>query len=164
MVVFRESFLNLFAVELLHVLQNLLRILVFPFRISVIFIKIIFFWWEKWRFHLLLQKIVPREVSHPDMIFDVLRAIQTKSVQGFSLNEPVNEVSSFYGPPCWYILPFDQNLLRKDMVSDLSPVLSNVRSSPKHTFVPNNTHRKVVHRDTMRLLTHNFRSHISGSS
>ena len=106
MIVFCKSFLNLLAVKLLHVLQNLLRVLVFPFRISVIFIKVVFFRWEERSFHFLRKKIVPREVSHPHMVFDVFRAVQTKSVEGLSLNEPVYEISSLNGPAVRDVLPF----------------------------------------------------------
>ena len=98
------------------------------------------------------------------MIFHIFWPIETQSIQRFSLNKPVDKISSFYRPPFWNFDSLDLNLLSEYMFSDFFPVSSSVRSPAKHALVANNAHGKIVYSYSMWLLAHYFRSHITWSS
>ena len=56
----------------------------------------------------------------------------------------------------------DLDLFRKDMVTDLLPVLAMVRALAEHTLISDYSHREVVDGDAMILSAHDLGSHISG--
>ena len=77
MIVSGKCFLNIFLIKKLHVLLYLLTILIFPFTIGVVCIKIVSIWWDKWSLKSLMEKIVPWKVSEPRMVLDILWPIQS---------------------------------------------------------------------------------------
>ena len=56
----------------------------------------------------------------------------------------------------------DLDLFRKDMVTDLLPVLAMVRSLAEHTLISDDSHREVVDGYTVILAAHDLGSHIAG--
>jgi hypothetical protein len=77
MIVSGKCFLNIFLIKKLHVLLYLLTILIFPFTIGVVCIKIVSIWWDKWSLKSLMEKIVPWKVSEPRMVLDIFWSIQS---------------------------------------------------------------------------------------
>jgi hypothetical protein len=141
-----------------RILSHLFCVVILPFTVGVLLIEVVGFWRDKGRLHLLVEKFVPVVVLKPDMLLYFLRTIQTQPVNGLSLYQFVDEVSCLQTPPWWHIPLPDLNLLCQDVVPDLLPVLANVRSLAKHTFISNDSHSKVVHCHSMVLTTHHFRS------
>lgn len=98
------------------------------------------------------------------MIFHIFWTIKTESVQRFSLYKPIDKVGSFYRPALRNLNSLDLNLLSKNMLSDFLPIPSSVWPSSKHAFVANNAHSKIIYSNSMRLLAHYLRSHVSWGS
>ena len=56
----------------------------------------------------------------------------------------------------------DLDLFRKDMVTNLLPVLAMVRSLAEHTLIGDDSHGEVVDSHTVVLAAHDLGSHIAG--
>jgi len=164
MVIANESFLNIFLIQKLHVLLNLLAVLIFPLTVCVHSVKVVLIRWSKWTFKPLMEKIVPWKVLHPRMVLHILRSIKAKSVKRLSLDKSVDEVSSLNTPACWNFVSLDLYLFGKDVLPDLSSVPTSVWSSPEHTLISDDTHCKVVNSHSMWLLAHHLRSHVAWCS
>lgn len=144
-------------------LLNLLTVLVSPFTIGVVGVKVILIWgFERGR-NPLPKKVVPWEVSEPRMVFNIFWPVETKSIQRFSLDKPIDKISSLYRPAFWDLYPLDLNLFRENMLSDLLPSPPSIRPPSKHAFIANDTHGKVVNSDSVWLLTYDFGSHVPRS-
>lgn len=77
MVVTCKGFLDVLLVQKLHVLLNLLTVLVLPLAVGVVGIEVVGVWRYEWSLESLMEQLLPGEFSHPRMVFDVLRAIET---------------------------------------------------------------------------------------
>lgn len=148
----------------MHVLLNLFTILILPLTVCIICIEVVFIWRDEWGLKPLAKEVVPWKVSQPWVIFNVLRPIETKSIKWFSLDESVNEVSSFDGPALRDLHSLDLDLFGKDVLSDLPSVSASVWSSSKHAFIADDTHGEVVNGHSMRLLAHDLWGHVPWSS
>ena len=95
------------------------------------------------------------------MILDVLRPIETESVQWLALNQTIDEIGGLDGPAGRDVSFADLNLTGQDVLSDLPPVASGVRSAAKHTLEPNDAHGEVVNSHSVRLATHHLRRHVA---
>lgn len=75
MVVAFEILFELVLVQQLHVRLYLLIVLIFPVSVRVICVEIVLVGRNERRWVLTLHQIIPREVSQPRMVLDVLWAI-----------------------------------------------------------------------------------------
>jgi hypothetical protein len=92
------------------------------------------------------------------MILDFLRTIQAQPIDGFSLDQFINEISSFKAPARGDFIFADLNLFRQNMISDLFSRLAYVRAFSVHAFVTDNAHSEIVNSDSMILSAHHLRS------
>jgi hypothetical protein len=146
----------------LHVLLYLIAIVIFPFTVSVIGIEIVLNWWDEWRWHPVVQQIIPFEVSKPRMILHIFWTIQSQPIQGFSLQKSVNEICSFDRPVLWYLRFLNLYLFGQDMLSYFFSSTSSVWPPSEHALVSDDTHSEIVDSDSMGLFTHDFGCHITG--
>ena len=159
-----ECLLEDLLVEQLHMLLDLLTVLVAPFAIGVSGVKIVGIGRYERCSEALIQQIIPGEVAEPRMVLDVFRPIETETIQRFALDQPVDEVSSLDRPAGWDVRLPDLNLTRQDVLSDLAPVASGIRSAAKHALETNDAHSKVVDSHAVRLAAHHLRRHIAWSA
>ncbi len=156
-----ERLLEDLLVEQLHVLLDLLAVLIPPLAVRVRGVKGVRIGWYEWRLDPLVQQVVPREVAQPGVVFDVLRAIETESVQRLALDQTIDEIGGLDGPAGRYVGFADLNLTGQDVLSDLAPVATGVRSAAKHALESNNAHGEVVNSHSVRLTAHNLRRHVA---
>ena len=142
-------------------LLNLLTILVAPLAISVRSVEVVGVWRNERSWDTLVQQLIPREVTQPRMILDVLRTVKAETVQGLALDQTVDEVSSLNGPAWWNVSASDLNLPSKDMLTDLPSIPTSVGPPAEHALVANDTHGEIIDGDTVRLTAHNFGSHVT---
>ena len=159
-----ECLLKDLLIEQLHMLLDLLTVLVSPFAIGVSGVEIVGIGRYERCSEALIQQIVPGEVAEPRMVLDVLRPIETETIQRFALDQPVDEVSSLDRPAGRDVRLPDLNLTRQDVLSDLAPVASGIRSAAKHTLETDDAHGKVVDSHAVWLATHHLRRHIAWSA
>ena len=165
MVVGCERLLDVLLVEQDHILLNHFTVLVLPLPIRILRVIVIDCWVNLERsLDPLVEQVVPREIAQPRVVFYILRAVESESVQRLSLNKSIDEVSSLDRPAVRDICSFDLDLLSEDVVSDLSSVSALVRSSAEHALVADDSHGEVVDCDSVRLLAHDFRSHVAWGS
>ena len=162
-----EKSLNGWSWQEQCILFNLLHIITLPivFLVRLRFVKVISVWLRLVRgFHFLLQKALPIKVSHPDMLFDFLWSIETKSIAWLSLQTLVDEVSCLKWPSLWQFISLDWHLLGKYHISNLSPTLTDIWSSSKHKFITNDTHCEIINSLWMVLSAHHLRCHVAWCS
>ena len=165
MVVSLKKLLNAGSLQLCDMLKHLLRVCIFPLAIRVFCIEIVLrYWWDKWSLDLLIIKCVPVKAAEPVVVLQDLWTFLAESVAGFSLNQPVDEVSRLIAPASRDFSLTNFDLLRKNMVSDFFSVLAMVRSLTKHALICNDTHSEVVDRNSMILATHNLWCHVTRCS
>lgn len=90
-----EECLDTVPSEQHRVLPHLILIIVLPVRIRVLRIEVIFLGWDERRFELLIEEVVPVVPLEPNMVFDLLGTVQTKSIDWFSLDQFIYEICSF---------------------------------------------------------------------
>ena len=95
------------------------------------------------------------------MVFDVLRSIETESVQRLALDQAIDEIGGLDRPAGRDIGFADLNLTGQDVLSDLAPVATGVRSAAKHALETNDAHGEVVNSHSVRLTAHNLRRHVA---
>ena len=147
-----------------RILPHLLLIVILPVTVCIFCVEVILIWGHKRRGDFPVYQVIPVEAFEPYMLLDFLRTVKSETVNRFSLDQTVNEVRSFERPPRRDLIFTDLNLLREDVIPNLFPCLTDIRSLSVHAFVTNNAHCEVVYSNTMILPTHDFRSHITGSS
>lgn len=86
MIIILEGILNFLLVKKLHTLLNLFTILIFPFTVCVIGIKVVSVWRLEWWVISLVQNVIPGKINKPWMILDILWPVETQSVQRLPLN------------------------------------------------------------------------------
>lgn len=111
-----------------------------------------------------LMQCLPIKISEPWMRFHVGISIETQSARCFSLQAFVDEVSCFDIPVFWNLIFSDMCLLGQYSISDLLSTLALVRSATEHAFPGNDTYCKVICRNTVIVLAHDFRCHIAWCS
>ena len=107
-----------------------------------------------------MQKIVPRVILKPRMRLDLFRPIQPQSIYRLSLERFINKIRRLQTPSLGHLMPFDLNLLRQNMVSDLLPRFSQVRPLAKHHLIAEHPNSEVVNGYSMVLSAHHLRGHI----
>lgn len=63
-----EQFFEFFLVKKLHILLDLVAIIVFPFTVCVVGVKIIFDRGVEWSWHSTVEELFPFEITEPGMI------------------------------------------------------------------------------------------------
>ena len=164
MVIPVERLLEDFLVEQLHVLLDLLAVLVPPLAVRVGRVKVVRIGRYERSLNPLVQQVVPREVAEPWVILDVLRPIETESVQRLALDQAIDEISGLDGPAGRDVGLADLNLTGQDVLSDLAPVATGVRSAAKHALESNDAHGEVVNSHSVRLTAHHLRCHVAWRS
>lgn len=142
----------------------MLAVLVLPLAVRVDGVKVVFVRRGERTLHAHVEQVVPGEITQPRMVLNVLRTVQTKSVQRLSLNQSIDEVSSLNAPALRNFGALDLDLLGQNMLSDFSPVSAGVRSASEHAFVAYDAHGEVVDSHAMRLLAHDLGCHVAWSS
>ncbi len=111
MVVACEKLLNRRSLQLLLILLHLFWVFVFPLRVGVLRVEVVFWnWWDEWRSQRFAIKLVPIHILQPYVIFNLFRAIQPKSSSGLSLNQSVNKISRILWPTRRGLCLFNLNL------------------------------------------------------
>ena len=98
------------------------------------------------------------------MLLDFRRPVESKSVSWFSLQELVDEISSFKRPAFGQVASFDLYLLSKDHISDLLASSSDVGPPAQHELVTDDTQGEIVNRVGVILAAHHFGCHIARCS
>jgi len=98
------------------------------------------------------------------MLFQNVRAFFTEAVTRFALNQFVDEIGGFDGPPLRDLVRVDLHLLGEDVVADLLSVLAVIGTLTEHAFVSNYSHGEVVDSDSVVLTAHHFGCHVAGRS
>jgi hypothetical protein len=80
-------------------LTHLLLIVILPITVGIFGVKVILVGWEEWRDNSAIVKAVPIKVLKPNMLLDLLGAVQTKAVNRLTLYKFVDEVCCFKAPP-----------------------------------------------------------------
>ena len=104
------------------------------------------------------------------MISHLRGSIKTKSVLRLALYESVHEICGLHRPTHGYLIPLNLHLLGQDVISDLFPCLSYVRSlyilvnkipyPPHHALIADDPDCEVVNSHPMILPAHDFWSHV----
>lgn len=156
-----ERLLEDLLVQQLRVLLDLSAVLVAPLAIRVRRVEVVGVRWNERSWDALVQQIVPGEVTQPRVVLDVLRTVQTETVERLPLNQTIYEVRCLDSPAWRNVSAPNLHLSCKDVLTDLAPVPARVRPPAKHALVANDAHSKVVDSDTMRLSAHDLRRHVT---
>ena len=144
-------------------LEHLLRVRVFPLAIRVFGIEVVFGQrWHEGCFHALLTQTIPVKVVEPWMFPQNMRSLLPETVTRLPLDQSVDKISSICRPVLRNFILMDLDLFRKDMVTNLLPVLAMVWPLAEHAFVSDDSHREVVDGHTVVLAAHDLGSHIAG--
>lgn len=130
---------------------------------AVVIFQIVLWAWAKWGFNIFFFEFWPIDSFNPGMVFNLKWTVDSESGLGFSLKKSINKISSFNTPSFWDFVFFYLDLFGQDLVFNLLPSFSYVRSSSKHHFIDDDTYGKIIHSNAMILSAHNFRGHISWS-
>ena len=90
-----------------------------------------------------------------------MRSLLSETVTRLPLDQSVDKISSICRPVLRNFILMDLDLFRKDMVTNLLPVLAMVWPLAEHTLIGNDSHREVVDCYTVVLAAHDLRSHIT---
>ena len=142
-------------------LLNLLAILVAPLAIRVRSVEVVGVWRNERSWDTLVQQIIPREVTQPRVVLNVLRTVKSETIQGLALDQTVYEVGSLNGPAWWNVSASDLHLPSKNMLADLASIPASVRPPAEHALVADDTHGEIVDSNSVRLAAHNFGSHVT---
>ena len=165
MIVAVEQLLNARSFKFRLVLPHCFRVGVLPLTVSVLCVKVVLSTgWDERCGDLFIIESVPVETSEPLVVFEDLWTFFAESVTGLSLDEAIDEISCLVAPVPWDFGFSDLDLLRENVVSDLLPVLSVVRTFAEHALIGNDAHGEVVDRDAVVLTAHDLGSHVTWSS
>ena len=89
-------------------------------------------------------------------------ALLPETVTRLPLDQSVDKISSICRPVLRNFVLMDFDLFRKDMVTNLLPVLAMVRPLAEHTLIRNDSHCEVVDSHAVILAAHDLGSHIAG--
>ena len=89
-------------------------------------------------------------------------ALLPETVTRLPLDQSVDKISSICRPVLRNFVLMDLDLFRKDMVTNLLPVLAMVRPLAEHTLIGDDSHCEVINGHAVILAAHDLRSHISG--
>lgn len=121
--------------------------------------------WLKRRLHCASCELVPIERLKPRMRLDLCYSVLGSYSTGWlALNAFIDEVCSLDRPTRRHVSSLNLNLFAENLFSDLSPVLPDIRSSPHHALVSDDSDSKVVGDKSVVLPAHYFGSHVSGSA
>jgi len=137
---------------------------ILPFFVYVFLVEIFFITRDKWSLNISIFKIIPWEISEPWMVFNFWCSVVTKSICRFPLDHLIDKIGCFDRPSSWYFTFFNLNLFRQNMISDLFPWFSLIRTFTIHAFISHNSNGKIINRSCMILSAHNFWCHVSWSS
>lgn len=111
--------------------------------------------------HSLIFESLPVKVSEPRMIFDFITATDTHSLSRLSFKTLVDKVGSLFWISLWKVSVFDVGLFLPNSISNCFSIFTTIRSLAHHTFVPNDSHSKVINSMAVILFEHYFGSHVS---
>jgi len=92
------------------------------------------------------------------MLFDLRRPVKPQSIDRFSLDHFIDEISSLDRPSSGNFIPSDLNLLGENMVPDFFAGLTNIGPPSIHAFESNDSDCEIIHRNPVVLSAHDFRS------
>ncbi len=98
------------------------------------------------------------------MIFDLLWAVKSESVERLPLDQLINEIGCLKAPSLRHLSTPDLDLLAQDVVTYFLAVLAYVRPPAKHALISDDANSKIVDCDSVVLTAHNFGSHVAGCS
>ena len=144
-----------------EILFHLFVILVLPLFIDISDVEIVLFWWDKWSLEFSIIEIFPGKIAQPRVVLDLIRAVESQSVHGLSLDHSIYKICCLNAPSSRDVASLDLNLLAKNVVPNFFPAFAKVRTSSHHALIRNNTYSKVIHTDSVVLSAHHLWSHVA---
>ena len=112
----------------------------------------------------LFEDARPIDVTKPNVLFDLFRAVEAEAVCGLALKAFVDEVCGLERPAFRDVVAFDLDLSCENCISYFFSTLSGVRSLPHHKLISYHSHCKIVYRHPVVLPAHDLWSHVAWRS
>ena len=146
------------CLTLLHCLCVLPLLVVHMVLVEIVNINV----WNILRLHLSACQSTPIKVIEPGVRLKLLRAsIVANSVNRFSLQTLVNEVSCFFVPPLGDTILLYLHLATENLVSDIFARAAFVGPLTHHALVSDHAHSEIVSSQAMVLPAHHFWGHVA---
>ena len=131
----------------------------------MIIIKVVFHYVrDKLCCHCFIFEGYPVKILEPWMFFYFLRSIYPESFRRLPHQTSIYEIGCFFRVSFGKVFFANVCLSAVYCVSYFFPAFSLVWSSPQHTFISYNSNSKIICCNSMILLKHNLRGHISRST